>query len=222
MSPALPGTQAYLNSLFKDIIPEHGFLAKPSVLWPLDLIPKKPRIGMSETNPPPKPGNADTLKPSAERLSVAMSGRDIPKDGYPVETQEEMLEKYGPKGINVEADHMENRDGGQSGTSGLFGMYEGKWPEPPTVGCSRAEPPHMGEGSSTGSAFLSSMSETRVGRTSREGLQSGMSRRSEGVVKSREEVEDEWEPKPAKLLMENGISPPLEVRSQIQMYATNE
>lgn len=33
---------------------------------------------------------------------------------------------------------------------------------------------------------------------------------------------DRWEPKPPKVLMENSNDVPLELRSQIQMYATTE
>lgn len=33
---------------------------------------------------------------------------------------------------------------------------------------------------------------------------------------------DHWEPKPPKIFMENHNSQPLELRSQIQMYAANE
>ena len=37
-----------------------------------------------------------------------------------------------------------------------------------------------------------------------------------------EDVKDDWEPKPAKILMENDTQTPLEIRSQIQLYATSE
>lgn len=36
------------------------------------------------------------------------------------------------------------------------------------------------------------------------------------------EAKESWEPKPPKVLMENHEETPLELRSQIQMYATNE
>jgi hypothetical protein len=37
-----------------------------------------------------------------------------------------------------------------------------------------------------------------------------------------EDVKDDWEPKPAKIRMENDTQTPLEIRSQIQLYATSE
>ncbi|TFK22340.1 lipase/esterase [Coprinopsis marcescibilis] len=75
-----------------DILPLHGFLAKPSTLWPLEPIPfVGPRVAPSETNPPPKPGHTDTLKPTEERLRIAKEALDVPKGGYAVKTQEEIV-----------------------------------------------------------------------------------------------------------------------------------
>ncbi|KAF5333486.1 hypothetical protein D9611_002644 [Ephemerocybe angulata] len=149
-----------------DIIPEHGFLAKPSVLWPLDPAPKSPRVVPATTNPPPKPGEVDTLKPSLARAEVEERGLDVPQGHYAVETQEEMLEKY---------------------------------PSPDPA-----------------PAMVDSAKDLSTGETSR-----GKEGRSVDV-KSPEEIIEDWEPKPAKVLMENPSQTPLELRSQIQMYATTE
>lgn len=76
-----------MNNTHTDIIPPHGFLAKPSTLWPMDPVPLPDgRVRTSQSNPPPKPGHADTLGkstlPEAERASRSSS---------PVLTQQEML-----------------------------------------------------------------------------------------------------------------------------------
>ncbi|KAJ7904704.1 Alpha/Beta hydrolase protein [Mycena olivaceomarginata] len=63
-----------------DIIPQHGFLAKPSTLWPVDPLPTEDgRVGPSTNNPPPDPGHADQLKPSKARLEEESSAAH--KDG---------------------------------------------------------------------------------------------------------------------------------------------
>ncbi|KAJ7178959.1 Alpha/Beta hydrolase protein [Mycena filopes] len=52
-----------------DIIPQHGFLAKPSTLWPVDPLPTKDgRAGPAKDSPPPEPGHADQLRPTKERV----------------------------------------------------------------------------------------------------------------------------------------------------------
>ncbi|KAF8195687.1 alpha/beta-hydrolase [Mycena galopus ATCC 62051] len=52
-----------------DIIPQHGFLAKPSTLWPVDPLPTEDgRVGRTKNDPPPEPGHADQLKPTEARM----------------------------------------------------------------------------------------------------------------------------------------------------------
>ncbi|KAJ6490399.1 Alpha/Beta hydrolase protein [Mycena vitilis] len=52
-----------------DIIPQHGFLAKPSTLWPVDPLPtKEGRVGPTRNSPPPDPGHADQLRPTKARV----------------------------------------------------------------------------------------------------------------------------------------------------------
>lgn len=114
------------------------------------LPPKGGRITKATSHPPPEPGHADTLQPSAERVES-----DLKRDGSPdkVETQGEMLESY------------------------------------------------------PGSSEASSSSDTTKG-------------------KSREKPDDDdfekWEPLAPKILMEDMDAVPLEMRAQIQMYATTE
>lgn len=71
----------------QDIIPQYGFLAKPSTLWPTDLLPpNNGRVGPTGSNPPPKPGMPDTLRPSQDRLETETANR-----GRATMNQEEML-----------------------------------------------------------------------------------------------------------------------------------
>ncbi|CAA7260033.1 unnamed protein product [Cyclocybe aegerita] len=129
-----------------DILPKHGFLAKPSTLWP---VPARPgnggRIVPTVTNPPPMPGEADTLKPSPERLERGDEG-EMPSPGPPVQSQQEKLD-------NSSSEKQDKRE--TQSTSTIT---------------------HL----------------------------------------------DEWEPKPPKVLMEDPNATPLELRSQIQMYAATE
>ncbi|KIK67942.1 hypothetical protein GYMLUDRAFT_36749 [Collybiopsis luxurians FD-317 M1] len=140
-----------MNNTKTDIIPAHGFLAKPSTVWPVDPVPPKGgRVCPTESNPPPKPGHADTLHPSAERIQ-----KDRSEDtAEPVKSQEEMLQQ----------------------------------PESST-------PPEAPKPSG--------------------------SDKPEANDEEYDDI-DLWEPKPPKVLMEDPNAVPLELRSQIQQYATTE
>ncbi|KAF9268159.1 alpha/beta-hydrolase [Marasmius fiardii PR-910] len=134
-----------------DIIPEHGFLAKPSNLWPIHPVaPSNGRIGPTKSTPPPEPGHADTLRPSLSRIEVDEKHVGQEESRGVVEPQEQMLKEASR------------------------GKY--KQPEETSVG-------HADEG---------------------------------------EYDIDQWEPKPPKVLMDDPEAVPLELRSQIQLYATNE
>ncbi|KAJ7068464.1 alpha beta-hydrolase [Mycena amicta] len=56
-----------MQNTHSDIIPEHGFLAKPSCLWPVDLVGEG-RVVASKNEPPPEPGHADQLRPTKARM----------------------------------------------------------------------------------------------------------------------------------------------------------
>ncbi|KAL5508275.1 hypothetical protein ACEPAH_5894 [Sanghuangporus vaninii] len=131
-----------------DIVPPHGFIHKPSMVWPIDARPNpEGRIVPSESQPPPKPGHTDTLVPSRERVSEEQASK---ADGTePSLSQAEMLENDG-----------DAREANRS-------VY--------------VDP----------------------------------KRTDEETIRS-------WYPKPPKVLMENPNAVPLELRSQIQLYATNE
>ncbi|KAI0031668.1 hypothetical protein K488DRAFT_51609 [Vararia minispora EC-137] len=53
-----------------DIIPLHGFVYRPSTLWPVAPLADEahPRVRETQTNPPPQPGHADILNPDPLRL----------------------------------------------------------------------------------------------------------------------------------------------------------
>ncbi|KIM46374.1 hypothetical protein M413DRAFT_17043 [Hebeloma cylindrosporum] len=139
-----------------DIIPKHGFLAKPSTLWPVPTQPESGgRVVPTVTTDPPKPGNSDTLK--ASPFSQERTGKGS--------------KFYGP----VETLQMDDRNS----------------PDSPTVSHPDSSP-----------------------RT----------KAAEGTETIPEEDHNinHHEPKPPKVLMENPNTPPLELRSQIQMYAATE
>ncbi|KAJ7180300.1 alpha beta-hydrolase [Mycena crocata] len=116
-----------------DIIPQHGFLAKPSTLWPVDPLPAKDgRVVVTKNDPPPEPGHADQLLPTKARVK----------------------EESGAENQNDDA-----------------------------------------TGSPSG---------------------------SEEIADSDDYDVDRWEPRPPKVQMNDPNAVPLELRSQIQLYATTE
>ncbi|KAF7301841.1 AB hydrolase superfamily protein C4A8.06c [Mycena indigotica] len=66
-----------MNNTKSDIIPEHGFLAKPSALWPIDLVGEG-RVTSTKSNPPPEPGHADQLRPTVARVQEEAEDRSEP------------------------------------------------------------------------------------------------------------------------------------------------
>ncbi|KAI1786660.1 alpha/beta-hydrolase [Ganoderma leucocontextum] len=60
-----------------DIIPPHGFIHKPSTLWPVHPKPEGGymRVIPTRTNPPPQPGHADKLKPNAQEAKEQVIDR---------------------------------------------------------------------------------------------------------------------------------------------------
>ncbi|KAF8914168.1 Alpha/Beta hydrolase protein [Gymnopilus junonius] len=150
-----------MQNITTDIIPKYGFINKHSTLWPVPTMPDAgDRIIDAVTNEPPKPGDADTLKPSLERLGRPEG--EVYGPGEPAKTQQEMLEDSGSSNPT------------KSGTSG---------------------------------DTVSSNSIPTNEEAMKEGIQEDI---------------DQWEPKPPKVLRSNPDSIPLELRSQIQMYAATE
>ncbi|KAH6915136.1 lipase/esterase [Coprinopsis sp. MPI-PUGE-AT-0042] len=179
-----------------DIIPPHGSLAKPSTLWPVQMpSPDNPRIVESETNPPPLPGHADALHPTPGKQKIVEEGRDVPADGFPVESQEEMLDKYPDKSnpsareIDEAWDHPNPKEAGTTQSPPTRQTLDGKEsPQDPK------EPGFVGDVP-----------------------------KSPPANKASEDGDTEyWEPKPPKVLMDSKDKVPLELRSQIQQYAMTE
>ncbi|KZP24716.1 alpha/beta-hydrolase [Athelia psychrophila] len=134
-----------------DIVPPHGFLAKPSVLWPVELVAEKGRVVRAEKGVPPVPGHADTLKPGNVRKRR--------EGGMDQEKMAEEAEREGLVDDNGKAD--EYADGAGQADDAAVGIPD------------------------------------------------------------KEDI-DFWQPKPPKVLMDNPRAVPLEMRSQIQMYAATE
>ncbi|KAF9464372.1 hypothetical protein BDZ94DRAFT_1256294 [Collybia nuda] len=154
-----------------DIIPQHGFLAKPSTLWPVDPQPQGgSRITPATSNPPPKPGHADTLRPSQGRIiKDTADNRYHHSGGEQVKTQVEMLD---------------GRD-----TDDL-------------------ETPNSRHDSNRGAIHGQNLRQSSSKSIIKEGID--------------DYDVDFWEPKPPKVLMEDPDAVPLELRAQIQLYATTE
>ncbi|KAJ7714315.1 alpha/beta-hydrolase [Mycena maculata] len=62
-----------------DIIPQHGFLAKPSTLWPVDPL-NEARVVPAKRGPPPDPGHADQLRPTKARVEEEKADESAVKD----------------------------------------------------------------------------------------------------------------------------------------------
>ncbi|KAF7798891.1 hypothetical protein EIP86_010119 [Pleurotus ostreatoroseus] len=192
-----------------DIIPPYGFIHKPSPLWPMDLLPKEgdARAVQAQTNPPPMPGHADTLKPSDERVSEQAEqqmeqGREEGRAGPvspdelqddTVSNQKEML-KEGPQVDNPKASngHEDRPKPSEEKPAHQNGKHH-------------EEGPHVDDdASSDWSTIKGSIKDLHEDDPSYEDALSF------------------WEPKPPKVLMANSEAIPLELHAQIQMYATNE
>lgn len=153
-------------------------MAKPSTTWPIPTIPENGcRMVESVSNPPPKPGLPDTLKPQPDRADALSKQKNEYSPGEHVQSQAEMLKS-------------ENGEGKVD---------------------SFVHPPHEDKaGANPVSKSSSDTSGTKVDQSPEKG--------SEDCKKDAKD----WEPKYAKVLMENPNATPLEIRSQIQMYATTE
>ncbi|KAL0949342.1 hypothetical protein HGRIS_009412 [Hohenbuehelia grisea] len=150
-----------MNHTETDIIPEFGFLAKPSVLWPVDPIPPEGgRVTPAKSSPPPEPGHSDTLKPTVSRAADDAVKDMAGESEERVQSQAEMLEGDTP----------------QSGRSKI----------------SKAADSHAS-------------SEVPGDK-----------------VEDEEYDVDRWEPKPPKVRMKDDDAIPLEMHSQIQLYAMTE
>lgn len=160
--------------MLQDIIPPHGFIHKPSAIWPIHPIPPdgEPRAIPTKTHPPPLPGHADTLRPSKERLADQVEQRteQSGEEHLPVAAGDLEDDNVKDQKTMQKEDYNEKDDTLQhSGPS--YGTHQ------TTI---RDDDPNYDDALSF------------------------------------------WEPKPPKVLMNNPHATPLELRSQIQIYAANE
>ena len=166
ISPWIDLTHSFysiMQNTATDIMPEHGFLSKPSTTWPSPCSPPEGgRLATASSNAPPRPGRSDILKPTKHREKRNQSETTY-GPGVHVQSQQEMLESC-PSPTPTRT----SREIGDSVLSGRIDVGDS--------GSSTLDP----------------------------------------------EDDDLLEPRPPKVLMENSNVTPLEVRSQIQMYATTE
>ncbi|KAI0787047.1 hypothetical protein BC629DRAFT_1593579 [Irpex lacteus] len=186
ISPWVDMTHSFpsvMKNTTTDIIPPHGFIHKPSPIWPIEPLPKtaRSRVTPTETNPPPEPGHADTLNPTATRLSEQVEQR--------LEKTVEQDSSEGTQGVIHASDIKEENVQNQKEMLQNSREYE----EPSGKPLSRG---HQDEGS----------------QSPQETLAQGGS----------DDVRSFWEPKPPKVLMKDAEAQPLELKGQIQLYATNE
>ncbi|RPD66751.1 alpha/beta-hydrolase [Lentinus tigrinus ALCF2SS1-7] len=158
-----------LTNTATDIIPPHGFIHKPSPLWPVHVKPEGgyTRVVPTQTNPPPQPGHADKLKPDAGEVADQINQR---------------LRQTFERGEEVHsADLKDFPDGAPP---------QREMQEQDCVDAENAatltDTPEPSQDLDTDAAF------------------------------------EFWEPKPPKVLMQDPNTTPLELRAQIQLYATTE
>ncbi|KAI0921632.1 hypothetical protein AcW2_006545 [Taiwanofungus camphoratus] len=172
-----------MKNTMTDIIPPHGFIHKPSTLWPVQARPEggRARVIPTGTNPPPKPGHADTLRPSSDRLADQVEERLEASNERDEEVHAADLTEN-PSAINSQQEMLaENSDKSPSGSKGR-------------AGC---------------------MNKNLPARNSKTQFEDGGADPGDAAL-------DFWEPKPPKVLMDDPKEKPLELRSQIQIYATTE
>jgi hypothetical protein len=182
-----------MDNVNTDIIPPHGFMAKPSTLWPVEQ-PDHTRVQPTTTNAPPQPGHPDTQVPDEQRLANQKLARhlDQEEDAVPsqsVQTQEQMQETAQER----EEQQVYRPEPDYSSTNQA--SEDASRPAPSSDRPIQILP-------RTSSTPPTQSSKTPVGPT----------------------LEDlsAWEPKPPKVLMDDPQAVPLELRAQIQLYATNE
>ncbi|KAI0045124.1 alpha/beta-hydrolase [Auriscalpium vulgare] len=161
-----------------DIMPPHGFVHRPSMLWPVHPVPdgERARVIPTQTNGPPPPGHADTLAPSP--------GRTVEHDVQRMQAAQQ----------DMTVEQVQRESAVEEGIQSQQEMLETAPPNESPSGSSR----------------------TQV---------SGNVRETEAEDRDPDidlEELERWEPKPPKVLMEDPNAQPLEIRSQIQQYATNE
>ncbi|KAI9066431.1 alpha/beta-hydrolase [Trametes sanguinea] len=174
-----------------DIIPPHGFIHKPSPLWPVH--PKGEdgytRVVRTRTKPPPQPGHADKLKPNDAQLRSQLDERqkqaaETGQDVHSADLQDPPEEIPSQKEMQEQANEEDS-------------------PSSP-----------VGEKQQLSGSMSSDAQDDEISRNDPQGDKEANAEYESDM--------DYWEPKPPKVLMEDPNATPLELRAQIQLYATTE
>ncbi|KAG2060090.1 alpha/beta-hydrolase [Suillus hirtellus] len=175
-----------------DIIPPHGFMNKPSVLWPVDPIKEGGRVARAHSDPLLKPCRVDI--PGSDKHITRHTAQVLPtdtekeSDSTPVGSKHQ-LSSNSVSSIPLESQHKSSFfDGGKCDLTGR--------------GHGRSRDQNR-NGSNT-----IPMDELAVNRGS-------------VSIPDLDDI-DFWQPNPPKVLMKNPRDVPLEIRSQIQHYAMTE
>lgn len=200
-----------LISRGQDIIPPYGFIHKPSTTWPIHPLPDengRARAVPTQTNPPPMPGHADTLRPKFQAHELAARRADKGKE---VRTQDLKDEHVGSQ-EEMLASRESSLSPGSPTTSDRGGEYVDG-----SSGLDTRVPDVDG-----------AVDEVKVWTLGRHAQKDPQATSQEDRGKRAQDDSspdydpDFWEPKPPKVLMNDPTARPLELHSQIQLYATNE
>lgn len=176
-----------------DIIPPHGFMNKPSVLWPMDPIKEGGRVAHVHSDSLLKPCYANT--PDAAK-NVARDTAQVP----PTDTG-----KHGDSGSKQET------------PSGSASTVPPKFQEKASLSdggkCNPAGRGH-GQGRNQNRNPSNTMPIDELVVNNGHGA-------SSDSIPDLDDI-NFWQPNPPKVLMKNPRDVPLEIRSQIQHYATTE
>ncbi|KAG1783122.1 alpha beta-hydrolase [Suillus placidus] len=179
-----------------DIMPSHGFMNKPSDSWPVDPIKEGGHVARAHSDPPLKPCHANT--PGADKNVTRDTAQVPPTDAEkhsgsaPVGSKQETL--------NSSASWVPLKS---QEKAALF--HGGK--------CDPADRRH-------GRGWDQNRSQSNAMPIDDLAVNNGRGPSSDSISDLHDI--DFWQPNPPKVLMKNTGDVPLELRSQIQHYATTE
>lgn len=179
-----------------DIIPPHGFMNKPSVLWPVDPIKEGGRVARAHSDPLLKPCHADT--PGANKNVTRDTAQVPPTDA----------EKHGdstPSGSKQETSSS-SASGVPLKPQDKASLFDGGKCNPAVRGHGRGQEQNRNPSNAVPIDDLAVNNKRGP---------------SSNSIPDLDDI-DFWQPNPPKVLMKNPQDVPLELRSQIQHYATTE
>lgn len=179
-----------------DIIPPHGFMNKPSVLWPVDPIKEGGRIARAHSDPLLKPCHTDT--PGVNKNVTRGSTQVLPTDA----------EKHGD---SMPVGSKQETSSGSASSVPLksqekASLFDGGKCYPPGGGHGRGREQNKNPSNAIPIDDLAVNNKRGP---------------SSDSIPDLDDI-DFWQPNPPKVLMKNPQDVPLELRSQIQHYATTE